>query len=44
MKKTKKDILPVMLQTLERAVNPLSGGYKREIPQQKKYATCDPCH
>ena len=35
------DIIPAMLRTLERALNALSTGLKREIKQVEKYATYD---
>jgi formyltetrahydrofolate dehydrogenase len=35
------DILPAMVRTLERAVNAISSGYRRTIPQIEKYATYD---
>ncbi|MDR1556793.1 MAG: formyl transferase [Tannerellaceae bacterium] len=36
-----KEILPAMCRTLERAVNALSSGYKRRIPQIERFASYD---
>jgi len=36
-----KEIIPTMCRTLKRCLNELSIGYKREIKQMEKYATCD---
>jgi methionyl-tRNA formyltransferase len=36
-----QDILPAMLRTLERAIQAISSGYKRKIPQIDKYSSYD---
>jgi methionyl-tRNA formyltransferase len=36
-----QEILPAMIRTLERAVNAISAGYRRKIPQIEQYSTYD---